>query len=730
MRLTFKSLAWLLPGAAMCLTACQSQEPGDNLNFGNDGEGIGYLSFTIQSQTRSDADEINKMPGDETVGDEVFNNGDANEYAICPNFESNAAIFFDKDGNFYGLNSLQPYSEALTGDTQHNTNPHPGTSADEKYPETYYTYVTRWRNAKADKPAQVIVILNCNPDNLKKLAQELTDATESGSNALEVAKAKGYDLYDTTGKYTDYGVYNYGGENYFTMTNSSYMNGNEEKTVTSIADVQVCATAEQALANPVTVFVERVLAKFQLTFTQNDGSIKTLTSNADNLFISPVPAEGASANSVKVNYVASYTGEGNNLDYPSYETIDWKAYIVNWGISGLEKKATLLKNIEEGSVNYFTNWNSTPLHRSYWGVSPSYALNNENGGVFTTQYRNEKYDPAYNELSSLYRGNTNYDIDDETQQLNTLYYKSFNQYNNRAQYKYTAERTYNELEGREGYGPYRYGSHYLIAAQLVFPSVDGEDNALLKGKSYANQQISTVKDKYYAYNFYWGSAEDYIRYSYRRMATQVTDGRNHDMLINGVASSIQGGVSDGYLYVAETPEGDEKPVITRLEVKDAAKYFELVSAQTVHGDGKQVLSLKEGYELYYKTREATLVLPAEYTKLWDDQITGMIYTFSEPAKHFAKGAMYYAVPVQHNRGLYSSDNTVKVTKDMPEQPIGQFGTVRNHWYRLNVSAINNIGIPVDNPDQPIIPDPEDEYYIAVEIVVLPWNVINNGSVGL
>ena len=62
--------------------------------------------------------------------------------------------------------------------------------------------------------------------------------------------------------------------------------------------------------------------------------------------------------------------------------------------------------------------------------------------------------------------------------------------------------------------------------------------------------------------------------------------------------------------------------------------------------------------------------------------------------------------------------------------MGDFGVVRNHWYRLNVRTIANVGIPVDDPDQPIIPDPEDDYYVAFEIVVLPWHIIDMGEIDL
>lgn len=682
----------------MCLTSCSSEEPTVNTG-GKDGEGLGYLSFKIQSQTRS------RAQGDTPLGNEIFNNGDEQEYAICPNMASNVAYFFDDKGQFYGMTTLQPYNNPDEMDH--------GATHDDTYPETYYTYVSRRRNAPAEKPTRVLVVLNGVPSTLEALADELENAGES---ALTVAQKKAYNTFE--GKNYIYGIYNYGNAKYFTMSNSAFTD--DSKTLTSIADVQVCSTAEAALANPVTVYVERQLAKYQLAFTTADGN-KELTSDNVNIFLSPKVPAGGNPNSVKVNYVADYQGEDSpNLDYPSYTTIDWQAYIVNWTISGLEKTANLVKNIAN-NIEYGTgfDWDAPALHRSYWGESPDYSTNIG----FTTQYRNITYDPEYNSLSQSFSGNTQYDPAREYDQLNTLHYASFNDVKNRGQYKYTAERTYSSITGRKGNGPYSYDSHYLIAAQLVFPNIDHVDAT--NPIKYETQQLAYVDDKYYAYNYFWKDPKAYIRFAYRRMATQVTDGRTHNMVIkalnNGNPIAVLG-VSDGYLY--KDNQG------TKLTVKEAGDYFELVSAQTVHGDGKQVISPIEGNKLYIKTKEADGTNPAVYTELTADQITAMIYSFTEPVKHFSEGKMYYAIPVQHNRGFSDPKYTVTVNRDMPAMVIGQFGAVRNHWYRLTVSSISNIGISVDNPDQPIIPDPEDDYYVAVEIVVLPWNIINNGEIGL
>ena len=664
----------------MSLASCSSEEPAGNQM--QEGEGIGYMSFTIANPA-----EGTRAAGDtEADNKEIYNNGDAQEYAICPNNQANAVFFYDEDGTFYSMSYLQAFNNTGDGHPNHDN-----------YAEKYYTYITRWANTNAKPvPTQALVVLNASPaalDALKGLTRDEFRATS-------------YKVFDDNGNYT-YGIYEYGGEKYFTMSNSAFYEAGDA-TVTSVAG-KICETAEDALMNPVTVYVERLLTKFQLTFGKDAAE---LINNDSNFIFDPMTPNGEKA--AQVNYVASYDGTGDNLDYPDYESIDWKIYVANWGINGLEKKGNLLKNIDTEKtlfLNGAIDWNDWMYHRSYWGFSPDYATTTG----FTTQYRYAGYDPEAKTYEDKFFGNADYNPANESAQLNTLHYVSFNDLKARARYKYTAERTYNAAAGLEGYGPYRFASHYLVAAQLMFPNVDTD----MTTKN-ARNQLTEVADKYYAYNFFWATEEDYIRYAYRRMATMVTDGRQHDMEINGVSASIKG-VSDGYLYYKEY-EGDQA-VFKRIEVANATDYFETQPAQVIHGDGKIALKAKKGASILIRTGENS------FTKLTDEQLTCMIYSFSEPAKHFAKGAMYYAIPVQHKYGI-STGEMAAIDKDNGQYNEGQFGVVRNHWYRLNIKNIGSIGIPVDNPDQPIIPDPEDEYYIALEIVVLPWHVIDNGEVDL
>lgn len=80
------------------------------------------------------------------------------------------------------------------------------------------------------------------------------------------------------------------------------------------------------------------------------------------------------------------------------------------------------------------------------------------------------------------------------------------------------------------------------------------------------------------------------------------------------------------------------------------------------------------------------------------------------------GKMFYNIPIEH---LYDSANLEE----------GNYGVVRNHYYKLLVNKIAKLGNGVWNPDGnelPIIPEePDDEYYqVGVQINILSWRVVS------
>lgn len=694
------------------MTGCQSDNLDYNPNNGEEGEGAGYMAFTISTETLTRAADSPNWPGDWTDDDdETFNNGEPREYALAPNTEAHAVFFFDNSGTFYGLSYLTPYDES---------NDNHDFTHDDQYPEHFYTYITRWRDSKAIEPTQALVLMNVEPNALASLNNKFTSMTLS--QILQVL--------NTQDGQKDLGIYTMNGNVYFTMSNSIFVDGDSNIVTATNIQGHVYSSREEALKNRAIVYVERMLAKHSVTF--ND---QTLT-NDNSIILNPF--EDADNQPAKVYYVENYSGTGESvadLDYPTYTEIEWRANIVNWGMNALEPEAKIFKDIETGKTQYFADWTNYTYHRSYWGLSPNYSTDDSK---FPTQYRSLVYDPE--NLTPAWGGSfvgattgTFYEGNDLGNPNYCLRYISFNDMNIRAPHHYTLPRTYETKEGLMSYGPYRYATHVLIGAQLLF----GDEselttkgaNGTYKDQTWSNSNaLSGVADKYYAYGYFWANKESYIRFAYHRMvsdfAAQGSEVTITDILDN-TKSPVTVDAIDGVLYAIDG--GNNYVAITPDK---ADQYFTTEQAYLTHGDGKITLRANDKYEdggIFYAYLDDKG--ERQFARLTKGQLIDVIYRYAEEARHFTQGMMYYAIPIQHKLGKTLGE-TVKIDKDATEYALGQFGVVRNHWYRLNIKTIGNIGIPVDDPDQPIIPDPEDEYSIALEIVVLPWHVIDMGDVDL
>jgi hypothetical protein len=63
-----------------------------------------------------------------------------------------------------------------------------------------------------------------------------------------------------------------------------------------------------------------------------------------------------------------------------------------------------------------------------------------------------------------------------------------------------------------------------------------------------------------------------------------------------------------------------------------------------------------------------------------------------------------------------------------EGSVTEYGIVRNHAYKVNITGIKGYGTPIYDPAQDfIVPDkPEDiETYVSAQINILSWRVVAN-----
>lgn len=119
-------------------------------------------------------------------------------------------------------------------------------------------------------------------------------------------------------------------------------------------------------------------------------------------------------------------------------------------------------------------------------------------------------------------------------------------------------------------------------------------------------------------------------------------------------------------------------------------------------------------------------LPAGITP---EYIKGLI-TF----KFYKGGVAYYNLLIKHFGDVETPWNREKHTEntiagiynaEAPATPesnfLGRYGIVRNNWYQIEISGINQIGDPiVVTPDD--TPDDKTRNYLSVKIHILPWAV--------
>jgi len=139
------------------------------------------------------------------------------------------------------------------------------------------------------------------------------------------------------------GEYN-GTSGAFVMSNSVYKHAATGKVVvaTELAAENICASSEDALENPVDIYVERVAAKVKVTAKYGDGA----------------------------------TSFDTGIETTAGEAI--YAVIKGWEVTNIKNQAYLLKNIDatwtDDALGF--TWNDAPYFRSYWANTTNAGWNN------------------------------------------------------------------------------------------------------------------------------------------------------------------------------------------------------------------------------------------------------------------------------------------------------------------------------------------------------------------
>lgn len=185
-------------------------------------------------------------------------------------------------------------------------------------------------------------------------------------------------------------------------------------------------------------------------------------------------------------------------------------------------------------------------------------------------------------------------------------------------------------------------------------------------------------------------------------------------------------------YVCDNPTAEET-ARTYTQVSAANLTFKKQNGKTgrvlvvFNGPSTTTLyehSVVEGKDVYTPIKDGVTNL----NNLIHDNITS-----SREAIAYTDGKMFYTIPVEHLARTSSGTNVVNGE--------GDYGVVRNHWYKVTVGKVMNMGNgifipkkgdvdPVD-PDEPDEPEPlipedptENKWALRAVINVLSWKIVS------
>lgn len=219
-------------------------------------------------------------------------------------------------------------------------------------------------------PASVIAVIN----------PEVLDNTtlQSGTMTLSELRtsATGSKFYDKT--------------NGFVMSNSVYESAGQDVCSTPVAN-SVFATSEDAMKNPVDIYVERVNAKVNAKIDANypaDKTEKAWTKNEDGKY------------QIKVGSIDVTTYEENANATPTTNTYPVYAVVQGWQLADADGKAEVCKQIKTswyaGELG-ISPWTTSDYHRCFWSKSVPFTSDAQGGA-------NHPVNPKFTDITQSLSG--------------------------------------------------------------------------------------------------------------------------------------------------------------------------------------------------------------------------------------------------------------------------------------------------------------------------------------
>ena len=425
----------------------------------------------------------------------------------------------------------------------------------------------------------------------------------------------------------------------------------------------ICATTTLAEQNPVIIHVERAAAKVDVAVTETTTNLQLGVTGTDN-----------EDKGIVVNGVIT----------PVQITID------GWTLNGINETTNIVKQLDNawlvsgaGDVP-FANWNNATDYRSFWTKSTNY----DRSKTLTYKYPVDATEKADGEaVQYCYENNVDgYIIDynkvTENHKVTTVLVKAhFNLISTDA--NLSATQTFYEFNG-------------------VYYTHDNYMNLIMKQLKDAGYRIITENTADDGTTTTTASTLEAAIVE----STTAADGTVTETVKSGQLRIVSDGTLEGIEFTVETlPTGS---YYAQVEVDDNGEI-----AKNANGD--EIITIVKKDDVEVKPTNIEIA----------DWINELQYVAE--AEAYKNGECIYQVPIEHlaatpGTKTYTEADGVKKYNFVE----GYYGVVRNHHYKLKISAIKNIGEPVYDEEKVKITDiPAKlvDYYMAAELHVLNWHLV-------
>lgn len=730
------------------------------------------IAYGVQASTREGEDEKND-----------FLDGSSIEHAINFDGENECfAIFFgvDEDGTkdvvkyikkLYYNEQVGKAGKVPSGSTEYTVPVVAYIPKSDCIEEKRLDGLTLWK----PKLLKVLIVLNGSPI-YKAIHDVIYDSEGNVKKNVKVEDILGVKwLNHANYSYGDYtkddphsdGRIGFSGE-YFTLANSAYYGRDKEtgayvlKTAAEI-EGHAYSSISDYLANEkettATVYLERMVSKF------TSPTFKNAVIGSDLVFRPDLNAMNI--------VVHSWNGE-----LPVFTNKGWRIHLLGWAINGYESESFIFKYI--GPPNEYEEdwpwpqWNDENNHRSYWSIDPHYSeedLTDENFEYFYPwQFRKAaNLDEIVSIQAALAEGrkipalryNNWWTLVNSWSWRDVLYLheNTFNPYDyfpnhvdfldSRATvlagpHLLIAGELYLQQENGSYIGEYdtvdhiysdRMRRYYMTEADwfkrfvmdlnetmraqetMNFPVYDWDEHSEGKsGNTYVADMRGVIPKLFYKYansresEFSKFGGQKYVNldgegYTYLEFTFDLID----YLYQKNLKSDDQALKDHPLSNVASVRDGDGRLIPWIENIKILATYTE----NKIDNQGNIVVDADKNPVTEQVTRELKYRLENSENLIADPWNDDMYKTFFHewfgPIDHYNEGRMYYAGEIRHHeKGAQFDAN--------------YFGNVRNHIYNFYVESINSLGIPIDDPNQLIIPGRYNyRDQVTVYLDIIDWH---------